>query len=163
MFDPSRARDIRQARAGNCMLLMMHGEDCVCEDVTLQESVSCASAAAGVADLQPCAACVVGTRLHLPPNTPQIKLRVQLLGPPKPPSPVPEGVEEPMSPAVRSQYRDTGALVDGRVLLPECRCRPSGCGPALCDQAPPNFSCALIPEISIKYSVLQTRGRSRSR
>ncbi|KAL4429994.1 hypothetical protein ABPG77_004364 [Micractinium sp. CCAP 211/92] len=36
----------------------------------------------------------------------QTKLRVVLLGPPKPPSPVPEGVEEPASPATLG-YRDT--------------------------------------------------------
>lgn len=44
----------------------------------------------------------------------QIKLRVQLLGPPKPPSPVPEGVEEPLSPnqqtPVHKQQTDTWSL-----------------------------------------------------
>eukprot|EP00887_Chlorella_sp_A99_P001219 scaffold14.g1219.t1 len=42
----------------------------------------------------------------------QIKLRVQLQGPPKPPSPVPEGVEEPLSPGGVTQYRDTQAAAD---------------------------------------------------
>ncbi|EFN56782.1 hypothetical protein CHLNCDRAFT_144269 [Chlorella variabilis] len=36
----------------------------------------------------------------------QTKLRVVLVGPPKPPSPVPEGVEEPVSPATLGGYKD---------------------------------------------------------
>ncbi|KAL4444064.1 hypothetical protein ABPG75_011801 [Micractinium tetrahymenae] len=46
----------------------------------------------------------------------QTKLRVVLVGPPKPPSPVPEGVEEPVSPATLG-YRDTtSAGTAGTVL-----------------------------------------------
>ena len=37
----------------------------------------------------------------------QFKLRVQLLGPPKPPSPVPEGVEEPLSPG-STHFKEPG-------------------------------------------------------
>lgn len=42
----------------------------------------------------------------------QTKLRVVLVGPPKPPSPVPEGVEEPTSPATLA-YRDASAGAAG--------------------------------------------------
>lgn len=38
----------------------------------------------------------------------QTKLRVVLVGPPKPPSPVPEGVEEPPSPATTAPFVDAG-------------------------------------------------------
>ena len=46
----------------------------------------------------------------------QTKLRVVLLGPPKPPSPVPEGVEEPISPPTMGAYMDaptTGTATRG--------------------------------------------------
>ncbi|KAI7842517.1 hypothetical protein COHA_003871 [Chlorella ohadii] len=42
----------------------------------------------------------------------QTKLRVVLVGPPKPPSPVPEGVEEPVSPATMG-YKDAPSSTGG--------------------------------------------------
>ncbi|PRW50828.1 Vesicle-associated 1-2 [Chlorella sorokiniana] len=45
----------------------------------------------------------------------QTKLRVVLVGPPKPPSPVPEGVEEPVSPATLG-YKDAPSSTAGGVV-----------------------------------------------
>lgn len=67
--------------------------------------------------LLPClAACAQPSPAAPPASRRQTKLRVVLVGPPKPPSPVPEGVEEPASPATLG-YRDTTSAATAGAAL----------------------------------------------
>lgn len=92
MFDTTKQKDIRYAYAECCLLL---------------------AAAAGCRSPRRCSHHRKNVAAHLwPPALPscypsfrQTKLRVVMLGPPKPPSPVPEGIEEPTSPATLA-FRD---------------------------------------------------------
>lgn len=124
MFDPAQAKDVRCARAcggaGRRCAGRRGGMEPRSPPLGRQVDLH------GGSKRPPCVAWPAAQpsppSSALSPPARQTKLRVVLVGPPKPPSPVPEGVEEPNSPATMG-YKDASQGTAGAICC--CAACPS--------------------------------------